>query len=412
MVEASMDVLGILRKQIEETEPDILRALMQSMLDMLMSADADAQCGAGYRERSEERQNHRNGYRSRPWDSRLGSMVLDVPKLRHGSYFPEWLLQPRRRVEKALVGVVAEAYVNGVSTRRMEKLVESLGIKSLSKSQVSEMARELDEVVADFRNRPLSGGYPYVWVDALAVRCREGGRVVSVCVMIATGVNSDGHRQILGLEVSTSEDEAAWTDFLRGLKGRGLSGVKLVISDAHKGLKAAIASEMPGVCWQRCRTHFARNLLCKVPKKAQDFVAAALRTVFAQPTKEDAREALHKLVGQLDRFPEASALLEDAADDILAFADFPDAHWKQIWSNNPQERLNKEIRRRTDVVGIFPNRESIIRLVGAVLCEQNDEWMVTRSYMTQESLKMAAQIGQMKQEMLTTGSTSLRGAAA
>jgi len=412
MVEASMDVLGILRKQIEDTEPDILRTLMQSTLEILMAAEADAMCGASYRERSEERQNHRNGYRPRPFDTRLGSMTLGVPKLRHGNYYPDWLLQPRRRVEKALVAVVAEAYVNGVSTRRMEKLVEALGIKSLSKSQVSEMARELDQVVADFRSRPLPGGYTYMWVDALAVRCREGGRVVSVCVMIATGVSNDGHRQILGLDVSTSEDEASWTDFLRGLKDRGLSGVKLVISDAHKGLKAAIASEIPGASWQRCRTHFARNMLCKVPKKAQDFVAAALRTVFDQPGKKEVHEALHHLVGQLDRFPDAAALLENATDDILAFADFPRGHWKQIWSNNPQERLNKEIRRRTDVVGIFPNRESIIRLIGAVLCEQNDEWMVSRCYMTQETLTIAAQVDQMKQESLTTGFTSLPGAAA
>ncbi len=412
MVEASMDVLGILRKQIEATEPDILRKLMQTTLEMLMAAEADAMCGASYRERSEERQNHRNGYRSRPFDTRLGSMELDVPKLRHGSYYPDWLLQPRRRVEKALVAVVAEAYVNGVSTRRMEKLAEALGIKSLSKSQVSDMARELDHVVADFRNRPLAGGYPYVWVDALAVRCREGGRVVNVCVMIATGVNGDGHRQILGMNVSTSEDETAWTDFLRGLGGRGLSGVKLVISDAHKGLKAAIASEMPGVSWQRCRTHFARNLLSKVPKKAQDFVAAALRTVFDQPGPKEVHDALHRLVDQLDRFPEAASLLEDAADDILAFTHFPKKHWRQIWSNNPQERLNKEMRRRTDVVGIFPNREAIIRLVGAVLCEQNDEWMVSRCYMTQETLAMAGQADQMKQESLTTGFTSLPGAAA
>ena len=412
MVEASMDVLGILRKLIEETEPDILRKLLQTTVEKLMSAEADVLCGAGYRERSEERQNHRNGYRSRPFDTRLGSLELEVPKLRHGSYFPDWLLQPRRRVEKALVAVVAEAYVNGVSTRRMEKLAEALGIKSLSKSQVSEMARELDQIVSDFRNRPLAGGYPYMWVDALAVRCREGGCVVSVCVMIATGVNNDGHRQILGLGVSTSEDEAAWTDFLRGLSARGLSGVKLVISDAHKGLKAAIASEMPGVSWQRCRTHFARNLLCKVPKKAQGFVAAALRTVFVQPQKKDAQDALRKLVGELARFPDAAKTLEDAADDILAFADFPEAHWKQIWSNNPQERLNKEMRRRTDVVGISPNREAIIRLVGAVLCEQNDEWMVTRCYMTQETLKMAAQAGQPAPEKLISGFTSLPDAAA
>jgi len=412
MVKTSMDVLGILRKQIEDTEPDILRKLMQSTLEILMSAEAEALCGAGYRERSEDRQNHRNGYRPRQFDTRLGSLDLDVPKLRHGSYYPDWLLQPRRRVEKALVTVVCEAYVNGISTRRMEKLVEALGIKSLSKSQVSEMTRELDQVVADFRNRPLPDGYPYVWIDALAVRCREGGCVVNVCVMTATGVSNDGHRQILGLDVSTSEDEASWTDFLRGLNERGLDSVKLVISDAHKGLKAAIASQMPGTSWQRCRTHFARNLLCKIPKKAQDFVAAALRNVFDQPNKKEVHEALHNLVGQLDRFPDAATLLEEAENDILAFADFPKAHWIKIRSNNPQERLNKEIRRRTDVVGIFPNRQAIIRLIGAVLCEQNDEWMVSRCYMSKETLEMAAQVGKTEQESLKTGFTSLPDAAA
>jgi putative transposase len=313
------------------------------------------------------------------------------PKLRAGSYFPDWLLEPRRRAERALVAVVAECYVRGVSTRRVEGLVETLGIQSLSKSQVSELARSLDGEVAAFRARPLDAGpYPYVWVDALAVKCREAGRIVNVACVVATGVNAEGHREILGVDVLTTEDGAGWTAFLRDLVARGLGGVELVVSDAHAGLREAIAAVLAGACWQRCRTHFIRNLLCRVPKSAQGLVATLVRSIFAQPDAASTLTQHARVVEQLtDRFPAAAELLADAAADLLAFTSFPKEHWRQIWSNNPQERLNKELRRRTDVVGIFPNRAAVLRLVGAVLAEQHDEWAVARRYMSVESLAKA-----------------------
>jgi transposase-like protein len=335
--------------------------------------------------------NRRNGYRERPWDTRAGTISLAVPKLREGTYFPEWLLEPRRRAEQAFIQVVAECYVRGVSTRRVEGLVAQLGIERISKSRVSEMAKELDEAVEAFRTRPLDGGpYTYVWIDALTQKVREAGRIQSVAALVATGVNASGFREILGLDLVTSEDGAGWTAFLRGLVARGLSGVRLVISDAHPGLVDAIASTLPGTSWQRCRTHFLRNLLAKVPKSAGPFVATLVRSIFAQPDAEAVWAQFHRVVEQLrERFPDAAAMLADAGPDILAFTTFPQAHWKQIWSNNPQERLNKEIRRRTDVVGIFPNRVAVIRLLGMVLAEQHDEWQVVRRYMGAESLAKA-----------------------
>jgi putative transposase len=316
---------------------------------------------------------------------------LAIPKLRRGSYFPDWLLDPRRRAEKALVAVVAECYIRGVSTRRVDGLVKTLGIEGLSKSQVSRMAGELDEMVAEFRNRPLDAGpYTYVWMDALTQKVREGGRIVNVAVVIAVGVNNDGHREVLGLDVITTEDGAGWLAFLRGLVARGLSGVSLVISDAHPGLVDAIASTLPGATWQRCRTHYMRNLLTKVPKAAQAMVATLVRTIFAQPDAASVWAQHARVVEQLnDQFPDAAGHLADAAPDVLAFSGFPKEHWRQIWSNNPQERLNKELRRRTDVVGIFPNRDAVIRLVGAVLAEQHDEWAVARRYMAAEGLAKA-----------------------
>lgn len=412
MVRTSMDVLGTLRKRIEESEPDLLRTIVHSVTEMLMSAEVDQMCGAEYRERSEERENYRNGYRTRDWDTRVGTIPLEIPRLRQGSYFPDWLLGKGKRAERSLVTVVAEAYVLGVSTRRMEKLVETLGVRSLSKSQVSEMAREMDQMVSDFRNRPLTGGYAYVWLDALAVRCREGGSVVNVAVMTATGVGSDGHRQILGMDVYTAEDEASWTSFLRDLRERGLSGVQLVISDAHKGLKAAIAAEMMGAAWQRCRTHFATNLLCQVPRSAQPEVSGALRSIFEQSTPDEVIAQHKRVVKQLARFPKASKMLEEAGPDILAFAMFPKEHWKKIRSNNPQERLNKEIRRRTNVVGIFPNREAIIRLIGAVLAEQHDEWTAAICYMAMESIELANSKNERIEALLKSDVTPLPEAAA
>jgi len=290
------------------------------------------------------------------------------------------------------VSVIADAYLAGVSTRRVEKLVQQLGVERMSKSQVSRLAKSLDQIVEDFRTRPLdSGPYPYVTFDALVVKCREGGRTVNVCVVHAVGVNRDGFRESLGLDVVTSEDGAAWLAFLRSLIARGLSGVRLVTSDAHPGLVDAIAATLPGAAWQRCRTHAMRNLLTRVPKSAQSFVATMVRTIFAQPDAATVHEQLARIVDQLEtRFPEAGALLEEAAPDLLAFTAFPKEHWRQLWSNNSLERLNKEIRRRTDVVGIFPDRAAVIRLVGALLAEQNDEWAVaSRRYMSVESLARA-----------------------
>lgn len=382
MAENKIDAIEWLRKQVEDA-PDPLREVLSQVVGALMGTEADAMCGAEYGVPSADRVNSRNGYRVRPWDTRAGTIALPIPKLRHGTYFPGWLLEPRRRAEKALTAVVAEAYVQGVSTRRVEDLVQSLGIERISKSQVSTLAKELDASVKAFRERPLEGRFKYVWLDALVFKCRENGRVVNVAGLVAVGVNEDGRREVLGLEVITGEDGAGWLSFLRGLKARGLKGVELVISDAHQGLRDAINSTLRGAAWQRCRTHFMRNLLTRVPKSAQDFVAAVVRSIFAQPDASSVHEQHARVVEQLRiKFPEASRMLEDCRDDLLAFTAFPKEHWKQIWSNNPQERLNREIRRRTDVVGIFPNRSAIVRLVGAVLGEIHDDWVVVRRYMT------------------------------
>jgi len=387
----SVDPAGFLREQLESASPDLLRAMIKTFAEALMSAEADAICGAPYGQRSDERVNSRNGYRGREWDTRAGTIELAIPKLRQGSYFPGWLLQHRRRAEQALVSVVATSYLLGVSTRRVEKLVEQLGVASLSKAQVSEMATYLDAQVEAFRNRPLDGGpYTFVWMDALTIKVREGGRTVNVHALIAVGVNGDGQREVLGLDVASQEDGAGWLSFLRSLTARGLAGVKLVISDAHRGLVDAIGAALPGAAWQRCRTHYLRNLLAKVPKSAQPWVATMVRTIFDQPDAAAVRDQFTRVVEAIEaRFPDAATHLDDARDDLLAFAAFPHEIWRQIWSNNPQERLNKEIRRRTDVVGIFPNRAAIIRLVGAVLAEQTDEWTEQRRYMGIEILTKA-----------------------
>jgi len=391
MVEERVGTLTWLRKRIEDADTDLLRSMVKAVVEVFMSAEASATCGAPYRQTSADRVNRRNGYRARRWDTRVGTIDLAIPKLRKGSYFPEWLLEPRRRAERALMQVVTECYVRGVSTRRVDGLVRTLGLEGMSKSQVSELAKELDPVVDGFRNRPLDDGpYTFVWLDAMTQRCREGGRVVNVVTAVAVGVNHDGQREILGLDVFTSEDEAGWTTFLRGLVARGLSGVKLVTPDAHSGLKAAIAAELPGCSWQRCRTHFMRNLLTKVPKSASGLVATLVRSIFAQPTSKEVWAQHERVTDELEhRLPTAAEFLREAAEDILAFTTFPESVWRQIWSNNPQERLNREIRRRSDVVGIFPNRDAIIRLIGAVLGEYNDEWMVTRRYMSVGALQKA-----------------------
>jgi putative transposase len=390
-VPGSVDAGAFLREQLQSASPDLLRGMVKTFAEALMSAEADALCGAPYGERSDERTNQRNGYRPREWDTRAGTVELAIPKLRQGSYFPDWLLAHRRRAEQALVSVVATAYLLGVSTRRVEKLVEQLGITRLSKSQVSEMATHLDAQVEAFRNRPLDAAhYTFVWLDALVVKVREHGRTVNVHALVAVGVNADGQREVLGLDVSSDEDGAGWLAFLRSLTARGLSGVRLVVSDAHRGLVSAIGAALPGAQWQRCRTHYLRNLLTKVPKTAQPWVATLVRTVFDQPDADSVRAQYERAVTAIaERFPAAAEHLDNARDDLLAFTAFPREIWRQIWSNNPQERLNKEIRRRTDVVGIFPNRAAIIRLIGAVLAEQTDEWTEGRRYMGLEILTKA-----------------------
>ncbi len=387
----TMDPVGWLRKHLEEDQNDLLREMIHDFAQTLMEAEAQGLCGAGYGEISVERVNSRNGFRARELDTRAGTIELAIPKLRRGSYFPEWLLEPRRRAEQALTQVVCQCYVEGVSTRRVDDIVKTLGIEGISKSQVSRLAKNLDATVEAFRSRPLDGGpYTYVWLDALVQKVREGGRIVNVACVIATGVNINGNREVLGVEVITTEDGAGWLAFLRSLVARGLAGVQLVISDAHEGLKGAIEAVLVGASWQRCRTHAMRNLLTKVPKASQSMVATLVRTIFEQPDAEQVCAQHARVVAQLEhRFPEVAAMLVDMAPDLLAFTAFPVEHWTAIRSNNPQERLNKEIRRRTDVVGIFPNRGSVIRLVGAVLAEQHDEWQVARRYMSAESLTKA-----------------------
>ena len=375
MVDPTMEPVAWLRKQLEDGNEDLLREMVRVFAETVMSGEADELCGAAYGERSDARVNRRNGYRMRTWDTRTGTISLALPKLREGSYFPEWLLEPRRRAERALVQVVAECYVRGVSTRRVDGLVRTLGVEGISKSRVSQMAKDLDQAVEAFRTRPLDGGpYTYVWLDALTQKVREGGRIENVAALAATGVNAVGFREILGLDLVTSEDGAGWLAFVRSLVARGLSGVRLVISDAHPGLVDAIASTLPGASWQRCRTHFLRNLLAQVPKSAGPFVATLVRSIFAQPDAEAVWAQFHRVCEQLDeRFPAAAKMLEAAGPDILAFSAFPAAQWKQIWSNNPQERLNREFRRRTDIVGIFPTGPPCCDWSAQFLAKQHDE---------------------------------------
>lgn len=390
-VPTTIDAAGWLRNYLEsdDGDSDLAREMLAAFAEALMSAQASAQCQAAYGERSDERINSRNGYRHRDWDTRVGTIDLAVPKLREGSYYPSWLLEHRRRGEQALASVVAQCYVEGVSTRRVDDLVKAMGIDGMSSSQVSRLAASLDAKVAEFRNRPLDAGpYRYVWIDALTQKVREGGRVVNVSAVIATSVNNEGRREIIGFDIVTTESTASWTEFLRSLVARGLSGVELVISDAHGGIKAAIGQVLSEASWQRCRTHFMANLCTKVPKASWPMVATLVRSIFEQPDHDSTWSQLDDVVTKLSDagFDDAANKVLDAAEEILAFTAFPVEHWPKIRSNNPQERLNKEIRRRTDVVGIFPNRAALIRLVGALLAEQTDEWAVARRYMSAESL--------------------------
>jgi transposase-like protein len=355
-----------------------------------MEMEAQAVCGAGLHERSAERVNHRNGYRDRRLETRIGALDLRIPKLRSGSFFPSFL-EPRKMSEKALVAVVQEAYVKGVSTRKVDDLVQSMGMTGISKSQVSRLCEELDEKVQEFLGRELTGTWPYLWLDATYLKVRSGGRVVNKAVVVAVGVNDQGVRETLGLAVGPAESEAFWTQFVRSLIQRGLRGVKLVISDAHEGVKAAIARMLES-SWQRCRVHFMRNALGNVPRAHQQMVAAAIRTAFAQENQHQARVQWRETADKLrSRFPALADLLDQAEDDVLAFMAFPKEHWPQLASTNPLERLHKEIKRRSRVVEIFPNDGAVLRLIGTLLSEQTDEWQVTRRYMSLETLRIVTQ---------------------
>lgn len=387
---------AVLDNALSGASPDLMRHLLSTVINALLSAEADVVCGAEYGVASPERVAQRNGYRHRDLDTRAGTIDVAVPKLREGSYFPDWLLERRKRAESALISVVATCYLLGVSTRRMDKLVQSLGITSLSKSQVSRMAADLDEQVTAFRTRPLgeSGPFTFVAADALTMKVRENGRVVAAVVLVATGVNSDGHREVLGVKVATSETGAAWNAFFADLVARGLHGVRLVTSDAHRGLVEAIAANLPGAGWQRCRTHYAANLMAATPKSSWGWVKALLHSVYDQPDAESVHAQFDRVVEALaDKLPVVADHLDQARADVLAFTSFPKEIWRQVWSNNPNERLNREIRRRTDVVGIFPDRDSVTRLVGAVLAEQHDEWAEGRRYLGIDVLARAAAVG-------------------
>jgi putative transposase len=384
--ELRMALSELLRKADLEPDADFLREGVKLLAEELMECEVSQQLGAERHERSPLRQGQRNGYRERDWDTRVGTIELKVPRVRDGSYFPS-LLEPRRRAERAMLAVVQEAYVQGVSTRRVDELVQALGLAGISKSQVSRICRELDAEVERFRTRRLDGPYPYVWLDATFLKVRQTGKVVSMAVVIAIGVRTSGEREVLGLDVGPSEDGAFWLQFLRSLVARGLAGVHLVVSDAHQGLKGAIAAVLQGAAWQRCRVHFVRNALALVPKSAAQMVAATIRTVFAQPDAASAKEQWRRVAdGFRSRYPRLAELLDAAEEEVLAYLAFPPEHWRQVWSNNPLERLNKEVKRRTDVVGIFPNEAAVVRLVGAVLAEQHDEWQVSRRYFSAESL--------------------------
>jgi transposase-like protein len=375
-----------LQQLLEKTaDADLLREMLGYVSQRLMELEVEGLCGAAPGERSPARINQRNGYRERAWETRAGTVDLRIPKLRRGSYFP-CFLEPRRAAEKAMVAVIQEAYVQGVSTRSVDQLVQAMGLSGISKSQVSRLCADIDERVKAFLERPLEGEWPYLWIDATYVKLREAGKIVSVAVIIAVAANTDGRREVLGLAVGPSEAEPFWTAFLRGLVRRGLKGVKLVVSDAHEGLKAAAAKALKAT-WQRCRVHFMRNALAHVGVKQRAMVAAAIRTAFAQETAAMARQQWRQVAdGLRSRFPKLVALMDEAIDDVLAYMDFHADHRTKLHSTNPLERLNGEIKRRTNVVGIFPNEAALVRLVGAILLEQNDEWAVTRRYLSLETM--------------------------
>jgi transposase-like protein len=377
-----------LRKISVDLDGDFLREGIRLLAQLMMEGEVAEQIGAAKYQRTPERTTQRNGYREpRDWDTRVGTIELAIPKLRQGSYFPSFI-EPRRRVEKALLAVVQQAYIEGVSTRKVDDLLQGLGLDRLDKSLVSRTCKELDTLVEEFRNRPLDDSYPYVWFDAIYLKVRQNHRIVSLAAVIAIGVCETGERRVLGLATGASESEPFWSEFLRSLVGRGLKGVQLVISDSHEGLKAAIGKVLSGATWQRCRVHFMRNLLAHVPQKDKSMVAALVRMVFAQTNRQAAGEQLAEAVRLMQpRWPKAATLLATAENDVLAYMAFPAEHWTRIYSTNPLERLNREIKRRTEVVGVFPNEAAVIRLVGAVLMERADEWEVERRPFSLESMR-------------------------
>jgi transposase-like protein len=383
MTNDMMDVQALVGKT---ADGDFLRDMIGFAAQRLMELEVGGLTGAAYGEKDGERLVQRNGYRDRDWETRAGTVELRIPKLRKGSYFPGFL-EPRRMAEKALIAVIQEAYIQGISTRSVDDLVKAMGMSGISKSQVSRLCEEIDGRVKVFLNRPIEGDWPYLWVDATYIKVRQAGRIVSVAVIIAVGVNSDGRREVLGMQIGHSEAEVFWTDFLRSLAHRGLRGVKLVISDSHQGIRASV-SKVFSATWQRCRVHFMRNALAHAGKSGRRVVSAFIATAFAQETPEAAKAQWRSVADQLrSSVPKLSALMDSAEEDVLAYMTFPAQHRTKLHSNNPIERLNGEIKRRTDVVGIFPNENAIIRLVGAILLEQNDEWAVQRArYMTLESV--------------------------
>lgn len=386
MANPTMTLLEYLRKVGVDLEGDFLSQGTQLLAQLAIELEAEQQIGAGRYERSPDRTTYRNGHRDRVWETRVGEIPLRIPKLREGQYFPS-LLEPRRRAEKALLAVVQAAYVQGVSTRKVDELLQALGLTGIDKSKVSRICRELDEFVEAFRNRPLEGSYPYLWLDALYLKVRQDHRIVSQALIVAIAVRDTGDREILGISLGQSEEYAFWLDFLRGLVRRGLKGVQLVTSDAHEGLKAAVEQVLAGSTWQRCRVHFMRNVLAHIPKGSKSVVAAALRTIFAQPDRAAATQQLREVVKAMaSRWPRGADVVARAEEEVLAYMAFPVEHWTRIYSTNPLERLNEEVKRRTNVVGVFPDEASVLRLVGSVLIEVWDDWQVGKRYFSQESM--------------------------